>query len=57
MRLKTEVDTLEKSDHMLHMTHITDFQSLKGVHRQFVLGQERFDQKVQIVVDLEKSYQ
>lgn len=42
---------------MVHLQAINDFQSMKGISREFVKSQERFDQKMKIVVDLEKAHQ
>lgn len=30
--------------------------SFKGVHKDYMVAQERFDQKLQIVIGLEKAY-
>ena len=54
-KIKSHVETLEKSDHMIHMSHINDFKSFMGAHSEFLKAQDRFDQKLKIVVDLEKA--
>ena len=59
MKRKFDMD-LSKFDQQLdlvHQTHIHDIESMKGIHRQFNKASEKFDQKLSIVVDLEKAYQ
>lgn len=45
MKSKFEMDVskLEKSIDLIHMSHIHDIQSMKGIHRQFNISAERFD--------------
>ena len=59
MKRKFEMDVskLEKQIDLIHTSHIHDIQSMKGIHRQFNKASEQFDQKLSIVVDLEKAYQ
>lgn len=56
---KIEMDNsrLEKTIDMVHQGHLDDYQSMKGVNREFIKASKKFDQKLAIVVDLEKAYQ
>lgn len=55
--LKIKAEEMEKQINMVHMEHIHDFEAIKNVTREFVLTRDRLDQKIQLVVDIERQYQ
>ena len=55
--MKVKISAIEKEMNMIAVTHIQDFSQIKGVTRDFVMSKERFDQKLQLVIDLEREHQ
>ena len=55
--LNVKADMIEHEMNTLAMQHIHDFTTIKNITKEFVLTKNRLQQKVQIVVDMERQYQ
>ena len=48
---------MEREINMVSMAHIQDFTAIKNITKEYVMTKDRLQQKVQMVVDMERQYQ